>query len=274
MFDKEAIQELSKAEAITAAATALRQDDNGGLAALPSDFALHDLEKFAENRRRMRGTMETSIVADFARYTDLNAEVGACVFVDQASMKAVAVLNMGEPDEPGHADNVAVYKAKATAAFTALGAVAHGRGLTQQQVAEFLEDWQPLIQCEREGEVVATPKAIAAVRKITIEALKKLESTEQQLSASRSAFEKVEATSTEPLPTLILFTTVPYVGLAARSFALRLGILTGDKAPSITLRIANAERHAEEMATELANLVREAIGDDTPVMVGTYSAKA
>ena len=51
------------------------------------------------------------------------------------------------------------------------------------------------------------------------------------------------------------------------SFYLKIG----DK-PTITLRVQNMEQHDEEMANELASLVRETV-KHTPVLIGTYQAK-
>lgn len=277
MLDKDAIKELSKAGAITAADEALAGAiDNGssGIVALPNDFTMHDMEKSLPQRRRARGCMTTSLLPDFASYTNLHREPGASVFVDQDRMQAVAVLNLGDPTEPGHADNTAKFTARATAAYRALIQHANGQGHKQQVLAEFIEDWAGTVECFNDAGPITGPKAIAAVRKITIESLKKLENTEQQLGASRSAFESIQASSTEPLPTTIYFKCVPYQGLAERLFVLRLGVLTGNDKPTLNLRVVNQEKHAEEMAAELAQLVRDAIGDELPVLVGAYAVAA
>lgn len=278
MFDKDAIEKLSEAQAIAAANESLGnctgQSEISAVLALPSDFQTHDLEKFLQTRRRPRGTMTTSSVPDFAAYVKAHAEEGATCFIEQDKMKAVAVLNLGSPEAPGHADNRAVLAPKQTAAYVALQKVAHGRGITQKEAAEFLEDWPLLIECFHDADKLTVPRAIAAVRKITIEGLKKLESAEQSLSASKSTFESVTASSTETLPTFIYFKCVPFHGLAERTFVLRLGILTGGPVPAIALRVINAERHDEEMAAELAQLVTAAIGETAPVLVGSYSVAA
>lgn len=273
MLDKDAIKELFKFNAIGAAAAAV---DGTGLnepLALPDDFKLHDIEQFAALRRRARGTMSTNLVPDFAHYVGANAEVGATVFVDAAKMTALAVLNLGTPDAPGHADNLARYAPQATAAYDALRKVATGQPLSQRTAAEFFEDWGTVvIGCFREDESVpiSLPAAIAAVRNITIEGLKKQGNSEQQLCAERSTFEKVAVSDADKMPTLIYFQCVPYIGLQSRMFVLRLGILAGDKAPSIVLRV-KAEQHAEEMAEELAGNVRQALQGKAPVVIGTYS---
>lgn len=273
MFDANAIKELTKAQAISAADEAISNKVES-VTALPSDFEVHDLEKYLQYRRRARGTMTTDSINDFAAYAQANKEEeGSCVFINQDSMQAVAVLNLGSPEIPGHTDNRAVLSTKKTAAYTALLNVANGRGLKQTEVAEFLEDWPAELSCFSEGGPLTMPKAITAVRNITIEAMRKQASSEQQLSASRSAFESVQATSAETLPTTIYFKCVPYHYLESREFVLRLGIQTGGDKPLITLRIVTAEKHAEEMADELLGLVTKHIGEGMPVYIGQYSTK-
>lgn len=277
MFDKDAIQELAQAESITAARESIDGAVGASVAtvALPGDFTIHDLEKTLPLRRRARGMMTTSAVQPFAEYVEKHKEPGAAVFVDQDAMTAVAVLNLGTPDKPGHADNIAKMTAKRMAAFTALLAHAGGMALAQAKAAEFLEDWPGYFKFFKDSTEVTPGQAIAAVRKLTIEAMRKLEATDQQLSATRSAFESVSATSTEPLPTTIYFTCQPYHGLKSRQFVLRLGVQTGGKDPAIVLRIVNKEQHDEEMAAELSELVASSLtGSGVPVMVGKYQPTA
>lgn len=269
MIEKQAIEALQESEAITAANTNVAASF---FTALPSDFKLHDLEKHQTVRRRAIGVMKTNALPDFASYVEIHAEPGATVFVNAQAMAATAVLNLGDPNEPGQADNLAVLEAKRTAAFQAMLQVAGGNAHGQQTIAEFLEDWPSMVSCYNEEGTIPVPKAIAAIRKVTIESMRKMENTEKQHAASRSAFESVQATSTEPLPTLVYFETVPYHGLASRLFVLRLGVRTGGDKPTITLRVQNMEQHDEDMANDLADLVRNTV-KNAPVLIGTYQAK-
>lgn len=273
MLSKDAIQELSKAQAITAANEAIGIEAIGALA-LPDEFTLHDLENYMPSRRRMRGTMTTSVIKDFAAYAKKNAEKGAAVFIDPANMTAIGVLNLGTTENPGHADNLAELGMNRSAAYEALRKVAAGHSIKQSDVAEFLEDWTEIIECHRDGEEIPTAKAIAAVRNITIETLKKLGNEEQQLSATRSTLESVHATSAEIIPTRIVFTCKPYEELEERNFVMRLGIFTGGNVPTINLRIAKLQEHEEQMANELAAQIKELFSDDTlPVALGKYAVK-
>lgn len=273
MITKEAITALQEGNAILHAASALTSScDTNDLTALPSDYKLHDLEKYKPLRRRARGTMNTNVISAFTGYVTDHVEPGATVFVNPDEMSATAVLNLGTPCVPGHADNRAKLTLKRTAAYSALVGIASGVGFKQTQIAEFLEDWPEHIQCINESGSITLPKAIAAIRKLSIEAIRKIENSEQQLSASRSAFESVQATSADPLPTVIMFDCQPYADLKARTFALRLNVQTGGDKPTISLRIVKAEQHAEDMANELGYLIAHAFdGASIPVLLGSYS---
>lgn len=275
MFDADAIQELAQAEAISAAKVAV--DDavgnvnTSGIVALPEGFKVHDLERQLPARRRLRGAMTTSVLADFASYAGAFKEAGATAFVDPNTMSATAVLNLGTPATPGHADNTAKLTLQQLAAYRALRKVASGEGKRQTEIAEFMEDWQDHLQCFAGDTEVPARQAIAAVRAITIENLKKLENKEQHLSAERTAFESIKATSDHNLPTRIDFRCEPYLGLQRRTFSLRLGVITGQAAPAVNLRIVNQELHTEQMAEELAALVRQELKDVMPVAIGGYA---
>lgn len=218
MFDKDAIQELSKAKATEQANLAiLAAIETHGTVAIPNDIALHDLESYQATRRRARGIMTTESLADFATYTKAHAEAGATVFVDQQAIRATAVLNLGTPAEPGHADNRANYCPPYLAAYGALLQL-NGRPLSQQDAAEFLEDWPGYWSAFHDDEEMTNAGAvIAAVRNITIEALRKAESSVGQLSASNSLIDQIKATSgANKLPTHIYFKCVPYLGFNER----------------------------------------------------------
>lgn len=283
MLDQTAIQELAKAQAITAATAAIgeRIDSASGALALPDDFKLHDLEQYQPTRRRARGAMDTSSIGHFAHYVSDYAEDGAAVFVDAAAMKAVAVLNLGTPNAPGHADNIASLTMRRTAPYEALRRIADGSPHSQTAVAEFLEDWLGGWRCfgdegDEPAPDIPPKRAIDAVRRITIEGQRKVESTTASLNASLSTFDAVKAHAGQnQLPSFITFTCEPFAGLAMRVFGMRLGILTGGKEPQIVLRIQRKEEHEEQMADELANVVRGAIharcaDPSIPVHLGTY----
>lgn len=248
-----------------------------GAAALPDSFKLHDLEAYMPQRRRPRGTYTTQYAQAFARYTATHAQHGATVFVDADRMRATAVLDLGTASNPGHTDNRAVLELKPTAAYAALCKFADARQ-GQSEVAEFFEDWSQHVEMAfyADSEQIELRKAIAAVRRITIDSMRKLESEAQQLSASMSAFESVQASSKEPIPTTIYFTTKPYADLEPRLFVLRLSVTLGEKAPQLVARIQNAEQHTQQMGEELVHLVASAMQESENILVlqGSYGKGA
>ena len=273
MFNEEALEKLMQAEAISAANSATTEAlTEAGVIALPDNYKTHDLEAYTQNRRRARGTMTTVNDTDFAAYVKAHQEPGAAVFVDERTMTATAILNLGTPDNPGHTDNRAVLSPPQTAAFKALLAIADGRGKPQKTIAEFFEDWQENIACQgADGGDIKVPKAVAAMRKLTIEELRKLTAEQQSLSATRSTFELITASSEEPIPATVSFKCVPHAGMNERVFVMRLGILTGESNPMPVLRIIKKELHDEQMALELAERVRKGLtGEPVTVAVGTY----
>lgn len=273
MINKEAIQALQEGESIRAASAAVEKANN--VVALPSDFKLHDVEHLNEFRRRARGTMNTRFIAPFSAYIKTHLENGATVFIDPEESTATAVLNLGNSFNPGHADNLAKLQLKRTASYAAMCNITSGPR-SQADIAEFLEDW-PQVQCFNEEIEIKRTLAIAAVRKITIDSTRKLETSEQQLGATRSAFESVQASSgQDPFPTLLYFRCKPYSDLSERLFVLRLSVLTSDTKPKIVLRVQAADTHAEEMAEELASLVTAAFpeSDGLNVLVGRYQKTA
>lgn len=267
-------QEIDAARA--AVQEALGSQD--GAIALPEHFKVHDLESHQATRRRMRGNYTTRSMGEFVRYVEIyGRSYESCVFVNAQEMSARAVLNLGTPEAPGHADNIATLALQKTTAYEALLRLTNG-ARRQQSVAEFCEDWSQHVTMQFFGEddaEITARQAVAAVRRLTIETARKVESDVQQLSASLSAFESVKASSKDTIPTRIYFRCNPYADLSERLFVLRMGVTSDDKGPVLTLRIQNAERHEEEMGQELAALVRQGVedspaGGDVPVLLGGY----
>ncbi len=249
MFDKSAIETLQQAENIRAAALITP----AGSIALPPDWKLHDVQHLQAAPARHKGTFTTPSLNSLAAYL---AERATPIFIQADKGQATAILNAGNATEPGHADDLATWEPEETAAHQALGK-ATGSTLSQQALAEFCEDWIGNLTFYRDAETIPPRQAIAAIRAITIETAKKAESTVAQLSAARSTFESVAATSKEPLPTHIYFKCAPYANFTERTFACRLAILTGGTAPALRLHIIQEEVHTEEIAQEFIAKINE-----------------
>lgn len=238
---------------------------------LPSSFNQHDLESFLPNRRRQIGTMTTDSIDDFATYSKEHKAPGATVFVNAENLKALSVLNLGTPTEPGHADNKAQLSMVATAAYIALVKITNSPN-KQADVAEFIEDWKDVITCaDSDGQVLSQAHAIEACRTITIESARKIETRVEEFSEEGSVLDSVKASAKQKLPARIVLNASPYKGLSERKFELRVGVQTGGSVPMLMLRIIKLEDHKQQMAEELAGKLREKFTDSgVPVLIGNY----
>lgn len=276
----EVIQRASEIERASAAiAEALDSSTPGAAVALPNTMSVHDLERYLPFRRRQRAVVDTPSLQGFACYVRANAAEGCTIFVAPESMQAHAVLDLGGTKTPGHAEHTCTLRPPRTAAYDALMRIV---AAPQQQrlLAEWMEDWATHLVCRKQPGDEATigiAQAVAAVRKISIESLRKASSEVGQLSAERSALEAVRATSEAPLPTWMEFACEPYPGLPERTFGLRLSILTGDKDPTLKLSVSRLELHQEQMAQQLMEAVNVALAsdaDDIRVVLGTFKRVA
>ena len=159
-----------------------------------------------------------------------------------------------------------------TPAFKALLEI-NGKAKSQRDIAEFLEDWHHnIVAFGDDGEEMTVKKAVAAVRKITIEAARKSEHEEGNMNASRSIMENVEASSSKGLPHTILFTCRPYEGLSQRDVGLEISIITSDDRPMLKLRIMQLEALKEDVAQEFKNALISAFEKtDVETFIGKFS---
>lgn len=243
-------------------------------ALLPQNTNIESLERFAYERFRFRGAMDTTSIDDFVRYSVAYAqeEEKARCFIDADNMLARSIFNIGTLDNPGHADNVASIKLKKTAPFRALLAI-NGDRLSQKQIAEWLEDWSDfLLAFDAEGETMDISKAAQAVRRVTIQQTNQDDYEDSDFAGRKSLMQSVEASSKDVMPVAFEFKCIPYEGLGERRFSLRNSLLKSGE-PVFVLRIVQLEAQEEEMANEFRDLLIAQF-DDKPVetFIGNFKA--
>lgn len=279
-MDKQALEyAIGHLTAGTAAERVLEHTADTAIA-LPLSVKVEDLEPFLPLRRRYRGAMRTSQIAEFAEYSNLAAgevhssEVyeadGAACFVDPDNMTARTFFNLGTLHEPGHGDHTANLTLPKTAAFEELLSK-NGNPLDQKELAEWLEDWAPQLKVTTDnGEPLNLPGAVAAVRRITISASSESTSEERTFGGRRSAMSEVEAQNKDTLPAFIEYTCEPYHGLDERTFRLRVSLITGET-PRLIMRIVRLEHYQEEMAKEFReHLIHALDGNLVQTFVGSF----
>ncbi|MBZ9667482.1 YfdQ family protein [Pseudomonas sp. LMG 31766] len=271
MFDHKTLETLN-AQALAAAQVRIQTSGNQ-LMVLPGSCTTLNLEQFQHGRDRFRGALHTHALKAFAAYVERHIggedDKSASGFVDQDAMRATVIFNLGTPDDAGHGDDRATLTLKPTAAYKALTEMV-GRSLSQQQLAEFLEDWAPHITASAGDQKLNTLAAINAVRRMQIKATSELNSEVGDMSNRRSAMEEIEARSLETLPTTFVFSTKPYDPLSVADITLRLSVITGEKAPVLKLRWVGQEAQQEAFAEEFQQVLEGEIGGLLPLTIGTY----
>lgn len=271
MMDKSAIEQIQLSQAINAAQEAVANQKLAyPLVSLPKDFETKSLERYLPNRVRFTGALNTKSVNDFAKFSLDNKEDGTKCFIDKDTASATVIFNLGNADKAGHADFKATLGLEKTAEYKALLGK-HDTMLSQKQLAEFMEDWSSFITCfDKEGEVIFINKAIAAVRRLTIEANAKAEHEVQDFRSSRSALENVEAKTDTGLPAEILFQCSPYNELPEFNFSARISVITGET-PKLSFRIKRLEKVQDEIMDAFKELVVSKLDGQIPTYLGVFN---
>lgn len=246
-----------------------------GFAALPRDMALHDLEMHLPHRRRLRGEFATSTIEAFASYVTHRADdLQPQVFVSSTALEAVAVFNIGDLENPGHADDRAYLRLLPTAESVAIQD-AHGSTYTQAEFIDWAVDWSHCINFKRDGEPVPWAQALGALRNLTINRAKKSQFVEQVKLRETGSLERIEVEDSERLPDGFVFMHEPAPGLPLASLLVRLTLLPADddnpKKPFVRLRIVGRESALEYVRNQFAHEIRAAL-PEARVLIGTYKA--
>lgn len=273
MLTKDTLQHI-EAQALIAAAKPIIIENGHSIVVLPSEVRLHSLEGYQPMRDRFRGALKTQSLRDFSKYVeqhnDADLGIAAGGFIDQDAMSATVIFNLGTPDDAGHGDDRATLTLKPSAAYTAAQAIV-GKSLSQQTLAEWLEDWAPNITAIAGDDTMTIAAAISGIRKMTIKATSQRDSTVGEFSASRSAMDDIEAKSQETLPTAFLFQVVPFEGLGTSTINLRLSVITGEDKPVLKLRWVGEEAQREEFAIEFKQVLEQEVGGFVPLTIGTFT---
>lgn len=240
----------------------------------PQDVKLVDLEKYHPGRARYRGLFDTQNLAAFTAFVLARVGSGPAVpvFIHDTAYRAKAVFNLGTPESPGHADDLAALTLPRTAAFDAF-LKANGTKFDQRALIEWLEDWLPNVSAiGADGMSMTMVSAIKAFRELTIAKQSEQTSQVRDFGERRSGFDEIEAKGAAELPGFLSFTCNPCLGLPIRTFRLRVGVLTTGDKPVFVLKSVAHEAEMEAVATDFAKVVSDAIGAAGVPYIGEYNA--
>lgn len=240
------------------------------VAILPSGMQIHSLEKHNATRNNFRAKFSTYNFDSLISYAKAQEQDGSQCFIDEKNLGAEIVFDVGNRENPLHAQHRALLKMEKTAAFKALCDF-QGSKCDQREFSDWLEDWADYITAYTDAEEkMLLTNAVQAVRKITLDYARNEEHEVCDFAASKSAMESVEAKSKLQLPKYFVFNTHTYKGLDSQAFTLRLSVLTGGNAPVLVARLIKAEQIQEEIAKEFANKLTDALSDTgIKVNIGT-----
>jgi uncharacterized protein YfdQ (DUF2303 family) len=238
---------------------------------VPNTHQIVNIEQYKDGPARRVSAVAMTDVESFATYVKAHRPETSQVFVDSENLKVEAILDYWRDyqpviDEsvvqrerpPGHAQNTAVLTLKPTAEYQSFLAVCRGIQLSQTEAAEYVEDWANSIQSTDGWNAAFAKRLVSAIRSMTIEALRKVETEQQSLSASQTAFESVKVADSEnKLPDGFVQIITPSEGLNHISVFVRISVITADKTPKIVFRPAKLQGHQVAIAKDLASKVRE-----------------
>jgi len=273
MLTKETIDELKSSHVVKELCGRLEAERAAAIA-IPNNHSIQSIEEFGMLRQRERGTMTTGHIVDFTNYINaINENYETKLFAQSQTMSATAYFNLGDKDHPGHGDYKAKLSLDETPLFKALQEI-DGKGQSQKQTAEWLEDWRSHITASTtDGDIIDIRAAIKAVRSMTIEQGRTSEHTIGNMSASKGTMESIEASSkTDDLPAYFTVTCHPYHGFEQRDITTELSVLTSEDSPKLKLRIIQKEQIMQELGEEMNTKITDGLTDKAiPIYNGSFS---
>lgn len=267
MLSKEALNLLfdAGAERVTGASLP------GVAALLPQGYTIVSTEKLRPTPDRFRRIFTSTRLNDFLRYVKQAADTNSVVYLAPDMKMVTAVLNHGNASTPMWGDNTAVLELEHTPETAAL-LTACRREHSQLEFINFLEDWtqRDILQAvDASGVEIHHARAIASVRRVTIEAKATSTSEQGTMRAARSSMEEIEATGADnALPAALRLTAQVFPDTDSRQLYARVSVLTSGDKPRFALRMVEWEWHMREIAKEVEERVRDEL-PEVPVYVGT-----
>lgn len=253
----------------------LSNEDAPSLVSVPEGFHLENTEKYQDNRNRFRGRFNTNSINAFAAYVVDRYNADKC-FIDNTNQEFLtcqAIFNLGNEELAGHADDTALLKLPITDEFNAL--CNFGRA-SQAKIIDFIQDYAHCLTFSDQDEDseqssnMSFSHALKAFRSVTVKTAKEMTSSVNDMSASKSALERIEADSAIRLPRFVHMTTSLYEDLPEVVVTARVAIITDGDSLGLSLRIVAQQKELNDAAQRFVDLVTTILPKETPIYVGTF----
>lgn len=227
---------------------------------IPDGHKLTNLEKLAAAPTRFRGEFRTRYIEEFINYVNENGTLNTGIFIDPENDYAKAILNMGHEDIPQWGDHLATLNLTKTPEFLKL-IINAGKILSQQELIDFAEDWQPNIEfIGNEEETLGFKESINAIRRLTVSATQSNESITGNFNASQSSLDAIEVKAAGAvLPYGFIFTCIPYESFNEAVCLCQLRALTDGKTVNLKYRIMVLDSLINKIGIEFKELLKKSI---------------
>ena len=235
--------------------------EDGSAVIVPNDCEIRDISQFMERPRRFCGRFTTTHLGSFIDYCKSNETDSWALFVHK--LGAVAYFDYGTHEKPGWREHRAVFDPELIPEYKLmLEKTMPGVNLTQLEMVDFLEDMGDAISARSGDQDLTLSQAIAGVRNVSIERVKNTDTTVEDMSASRSTLESIEAKSKKHLPTDLSVHVAPVDGMSEHTQMLRVRVIDNNGEPRFMIRRVRDDRHRLEVEEGFSNMVSKAFTDD------------
>jgi uncharacterized protein YfdQ (DUF2303 family) len=281
MVDKTAIQEINAQNSLKAINGYLVDKDNDVIA-LPEGSSLHDLTQFDSVKRWFTGRYKTTSLEGFLGYVNDNIKNGCSeIFISVEDMSACAIFDLYTIEKaPARAEHQALLKMKATPEYQAIkdlcGGVKHSvrdDKLSQREMAEWMEEWREFITpVDSSDKEINIARAINAIRGMTVEASRKMESSVGDMSESRSTLDRIDAKGKEvTVAGFIAEDIYCYSDLQPKTLKVKFSIITDAEKIAFKARMLLQDKVKEELGQDLADKINASINIDD-IYLGDFNA--
>ncbi|WP_084256200.1 DUF2303 family protein [Pasteurella testudinis] len=208
-------------------------------------------------------------IDDFVRYVKDYAEPKTPCFISPNNLSVQIVFDAGTPDNPCKPTHYAKMELEMEPEHEALFSVVNTRQLTQADVINFIEDNVHCITPMVNESAVDPLQALAAFRSLTINEAQSTTSELHDQAQSVSLLSGVEAASKKahPLPTSLVFTYTPALGLQPQTIPLRVIVTADNGKAAIKLRPVQWSQHMKRITDDFESVLKAALDDSVTLYV-------
>lgn len=265
------------------------KDSGFNAIALTDGLSLQSTEQFLDTPVEFKGNFETSIISEFANYS--NDQEESTVFISNTDIKAYAIFDFGKPGSPLNRMHKAYLNLEATADYCSL-LDGINSSFTQKGLAMWVEEYHANLKAfGKEALVGGTPpnielsKALNAIRNSKVKVQAEIANKIEDLSESTSTFASIDLANDEGNhPAYLEFTCTPYHGLflplqadnqeddenMKRTFRIRISTITNEEKLTFSLKIMNKEAHEEAIIQAFKTQLKDELDDETTVRIGKF----